>query len=369
MKICYVITKADEIGGAQIHVRDLSIQLAKDNNEVFVIVGENGALVDELVNNNISVYVLPTLVRQINPIKDFQSILKLRKIIKKNKPDLISLHSSKAGIVGRLAAIGTDIPVIFTAHGWAFANGVGKRQQKLYCAIEKIMSPFAKKIITVSQQDKDLAIKYRVVSAEKQVVIHNGMPEIEMVCDNKKIESYPTIKLISVARFSEQKDHKTLFLALKELKDYDWSLSLVGKGPLIDHYKKYAIELGIFERIKFLGERSDVADLLSESNVFLLISNWEGFPRSILEAMRAGLPVIASDVGGTSESVLNNKTGFLISRNDVHTLKEKIEILIKNEALRNEMGRYAREIYLANFTFDSMYNKTVALYKSLINIS
>ncbi|WP_161537544.1 glycosyltransferase family 4 protein, partial [Escherichia albertii] len=308
MKLLFIITKADEIGGAQIHIRDLTNQLLLDDHIVDVIVGENGALVSELKKKNVPVHIVPSLVRQINPVKDFMATFFIRRLIKKIRPDIISLHSSKAGIVGRFAAIGMNIPVLFTAHGWAFANGVGKKQQKLYCAIERFMTPFARKIITVSQQDKDLAVKYRVASSDKQVVIHNGMPDIDISSVQKSNAGSTAVNLISVARFSEQKDHKTLFLALKGIDDLEWRIQLIGKGPLLVYYKELAAELGISDRVQFLGERHDVAHLLHQSDVFLLISNWEGFPRSILEAMRAGIPVIASDVGGSSESVTDNHT-------------------------------------------------------------
>lgn len=365
MKLLFIITKADEIGGAQIHIRDLTNQLLLDDHIVDVIVGENGALVSELKKKNVPVHIVPSLVRQINPVKDFMATFFIRRLIKKIRPDIISLHSSKAGIVGRFAAIGMNIPVLFTAHGWAFANGVGKKQQKLYCAIERFMTPFARKIITVSQQDKDLAVKYRVASSDKQVVIHNGMPDIDISSVQKSNAGSTAVNLISVARFSEQKDHKTLFLALKGIDDLEWRIQLIGKGPLLVYYKELAAELGISDRVQFLGERHDVAHLLHQSDVFLLISNWEGFPRSILEAMRAGIPVIASDVGGSSESVTDNHTGFLIPRGDIDLLQQKLRLLMQNKTLRDKMGANGREKYLSNFTFEAMYMKTKALYESL----
>ncbi len=366
MNILFVITKADEIGGAQIHIRDISFRLNDDGCHVEVVVGEDGALVEQLKEKNITVYIVPSLVRQIDPLKDIKAIYNLRKIIKRTKPDLISLHSSKAGIIGRLAAVGTRVPVLFTAHGWAFANGVSKKQQQLYCFIERLMAPLANKIITVSNQDKELALKYNVASKEKQVVIHNGMPEIYLNEPAYSFCSMQGIRLISVARFSEQKDHKTLFLALSKLSNKCWTLKLIGKGPLLEDYKNLARELNIADRIEFLGERNDVAEHLSSSDIFLLISNWEGFPRSILEAMRAGLPVIASDVGGSAESVSDNETGYLIPRGDVDVLTQKLEVLFANEDIRIRMGKAGRASFVANFTFDAMYNKTKALYQSVL---
>lgn len=367
MNICFIITKADEIGGAQIHVRDIARKLTDEGHVVTVIVGEPGALVDDLNSMNISVIIINSLVREISPINDICAIVRLRHEIKKLKPDLISLHSSKAGMIGRLSTFLLGVPIIFTAHGWAFANGVSENRKKIYCIIERILSKLAKKIITVSQQDKDLAIKYKVSNDRQQIVIHNGMPEIESSLINNQQRGNDVIKLISVARFSEQKDHRTLFLALSQLMQFSWELTLVGKGPLLMQYQQMATELGIENRIKFVGERHDVAIMLSHSDIFLLISNWEGFPRSILEAMRGQLPVIASDVGGVSEAVINNETGYLIPRKDVQFLRDKLELLLLNKDLREQFGKKGRELFVKNFTFESMYVKTTSLYKSVIN--
>ncbi|EOK4231166.1 glycosyltransferase family 4 protein [Escherichia coli] len=366
MKVLYIITKADEIGGAQIHIRDLSSRLKEDGHDVVVIVGEHGALVDELIKRGVAYHIVPSLVREINPIKDLRAVIEISKLISILDPDIISLHSSKAGIIGRLAALRKKKPVIFTAHGWAFANGVSKNRQKLYCIIEKIIEPLASKIITVSEQDKQLALELNVSSHEKQVVIHNGMIQSSLPPRFVNRTSNKTVELISVARFSEQKDHRTLFVALSQINNLNWRLTLVGKGPLLEYYKTLARKLNIHERIQFLGERHDVAELMVRSDVFLLISKWEGFPRSILEAMRAGLPVIASNVGGTSEAINDGITGFLVEREDVDGLKHKLCKLLSEPELCFNMGQAGYQSFISNFTFDVMYQKTYYLYESLL---
>ena len=369
MKVLYIITKADEIGGAQVHVRDLAKKLNADGHNVSIIVGENGALVNQLKNENIEVIIVEELIRDISPSKDLQAIIKIRKLIKKISPDIIGLHSSKAGIIGRLAAVGLRIPVVFTAHGWAFADGVGEKKRKFYVLIEKILAPLVDRIITVSKQDKELAVKYNVAPDSKQIVIHNGMPDLEMVLHSSTENTNAQIKIISVARFSEQKDHETLLLALSKIEQVNWLLTLVGKGPKIDLIKSYAHELKIDSNIEFLGERDDIISLLNESDIFTLITNWEGLPLSIIEAMRAGLPVVASNVGGVQELIDDNHTGFLVKHKDVQQLTKIFEKLLKDKSLRDRMGHLGREKYIANFTFDNMYHKTLGVYKELIERS
>jgi glycosyltransferase involved in cell wall biosynthesis len=365
MKILYIITRADEIGGAQTHLRDMIAALNNDHHQVELIVGEHGALVDEVSAMNINVHIVPELVREISPFKDFKSAKIIRGIAKKYSPDVIALHSSKAGIVGRLAAIGLNIPVAFTVHGWSFANGVNNNKRRLYVVIEKIFSTITDAIITVSAQDKELAISHKVAKDSQQTVIHNGIP-----LKNTPPHIYhdhEIVKMISVARFSEQKDHESLFKALSLLKDENWNLTLVGKGPNLENMKNLSKELGLSDKVTFTGERLDVDTLLADSDIFVLISNWEGFPISILEAMREGLPVLASDVGGVSESVINGQTGYLVPRGDVDAIKDKLGNFLHDATLRSQFGKAGREFFLDNFSFSVMYEKTLCLYQEVIN--
>lgn len=365
MKILYIITRANEIGGAQTHLRDMTSGLVKDGHQVELIVGEQGALVDDVRALNVKVHIIPELVREISPYKDIKCALIIRKIIKEFSPDVIALHSSKAGIVGRLAALFLKIPVVFTVHGWSFANGVHDKKRRLYIVIERLFSKITDEIITVSAQDKQLAIEHNVASASQQTVIHNGVP-LKSAAPHV-YHTHDVVKLISVARFSEQKDHESLLKALSRLETRNWALTLVGKGPRLDEMKQLSQDLGISENVLFTGERLDVDALLADSDIFLLISNWEGFPISILEAMRAGLPVLASDVGGVSESVIDGKTGYLVPRADIDAIKNRLADLINDSALRVELGKSGNEFFLENFSFNAMYNKTVELYQKAID--
>ena len=366
MKICYIITKADEIGGAQIHIRDLSKNLLKDGHIPVVITGEKGLLVDYLSEMGVEVYVVHDLQRAISVRRDLGALFKLSRLIKKIKPDLVSLHSSKAGVLGRIACA-LNVRVVFTAHGWAFANGVAENEKRKYIKIERFFSKFSNKIITVSEQDKKLALKYKVATDHKQVVIHNGMYDLSVEKDCNILDGENDVcNLVMVARFSEQKDHKTLFRALECLRNEKWHLHLIGKGPDLEDNIRIVESLNLSSRITFLGERNDVDEYLLKMDIFLLIANWEGFPRSILEAMRSYLPIIASDVGGVSEAIIDTENGYLIPRGDYKLLAERIKSLIRDTELRTSMGIKNRADFIKHFTFDSMYRKTLKLYLEVI---
>ncbi|MCL1818294.1 MAG: glycosyltransferase, partial [Spirochaetaceae bacterium] len=175
------------------------------------------------------------------------------------------------------------------------------------------------------------------------------------------------VRLVMVARFQKQKDHPTLLAALAEIKDAPWRLELIGDGPEMEKIQNRAEELGLAGRIEFSGQRRDIPERLKEADVFVLASQWEGFPRSILEAMRAGLPVIAADVGGCRESVMEGGTGHLVPKEDAGALREKLEELIYGEEKRQSMGKAGRARYEEEFTFEAMYAKTRAVYETVLS--
>ena len=159
MKILFIITRADTIGGAQVHVKDLAKALQSIGHRVQVLTGEKGKFTDTLEKLSIEVISSSVLRRSIHLINDINAFIEIQKIIIKNAPDIVSLHSSKAGVVGRLACyFSNQKPCIFTAHGWAFTEGVPRLQQAIYKIVEKLIEPLASKIICVSEYDRTLGI-------------------------------------------------------------------------------------------------------------------------------------------------------------------------------------------------------------------
>jgi len=368
MRIAFIVTRADSIGGAQIHVRDLSLRLHNEGNQVSVLTGSRGPLTDILQDAGITVLILPHLVRPMDPLKDLIAIVEARRALSELKPDLVSTHTAKAGLVGRIAAWSLGIPSIFTAHGWQFAEGISPFQRFIVESLERFTARICRRIITVSRYDENLALQRRVVPREKLVTIHNGMPDVppELVHD-AEISSLNPVHLIMVARLQPQKDHPTLFQALAGLLDRAWTLELIGDGSDREALETLAKELGIADRVVFAGQRLDVPERLKEADLFVLITRWEGFPRSILEAMRAGLPVVATDVGGCRESVVDGETGFLVRKENTGDVRERLKELIDSGDLRKRMGQAGRKRFEENFTFETMYQRTKEVYQEVVS--
>ena len=361
MRVAYIVTKADPIGGAQIHVRDLATAMVDQGHSALVITSGTGPFIDELRARNIPVAVLRNLGVPIHPFRDLRALREIRRALTELPPDLIAAHSSKAGVLGRLAGRALKVPVVFTVHGWAFTPGIPARRAALYRRIERAAGPFSSRIITVSEFDRRLGLEAEIAGPDRIVTVHNGIPDIAPAL--RADPARAPARLVMVARFGPQKDHATLLRALAGLQEHAWELELVGEGSGMAQTAALAGSLGLGGRVLFRGQRMDVDQILSSAQISLLVSNYEGFPLSILEAMRAGLPVVASAVGGVDESVHDGKTGFLVPRGDVDALRDRIGRLLVDPSLRMMLGARGRAEYERRFTLDQMVGRTLAVYR------
>lgn len=364
MRIVYIVTTASPIGGAQIHVRDLAAAVSAQGHSPSVITSGSGPFIDDLRRLGIPVVVLRHLSVPIHPLRDWRALREIHAALEELRPELLATHSSKAGILGRLAGRSLRVPVVFTVHGWAFTPGVPPMHAAVYRQLERLVGPLASKIITVSEFDRRLGLAARIADEDRMVTVHNGMPDVP-----EKLRADPgrtPARLVMVARFGVQKDHPTLFRALARLQNHPWELDLIGDGPLRGEMESLAASLGLGARVRFLGQRTDVDQLLADAQISLLVTNWEGFPLSILESMRAGLPVVASSVGGIGESVRDEENGYLVPRGEVEQLRERIERLLKSPGLRARMGAAGRTRFEQDFTLDHSVNRTLAVYRDVL---
>jgi len=273
MKILFLIARADTVGGAQAHVRDLAVALQQEQHKVLVLTGKRGMYNTALEQEGIESVACESLLPSINAFQDGKSLRFIIHTINTFKPDLIALHSSKTGILGRLASKMTKIPCTFTAHGWSFTTGVPEPSRTIYQWIEKLSAPLATKIICVSDCDRLIAIKAGM-KPEQLVTIHNGMKDIAESWRANPGRVDP-IKIVAIARFDKQKDHTTLLKAFQNISQNisGVELILVGDGPGMKDTQKQVEQMDIRERIKFLGFRQDVREILAQGQIFVLISN------------------------------------------------------------------------------------------------
>jgi glycosyltransferase involved in cell wall biosynthesis len=358
--LLYIITQS-EIGGAQSNVLDL-ISGFQEDYDVHLATRIEGQLTESVKAINVPVHLLSNLVRPINLLHDYYGIQECISLIGVIKPDIIHAHSSKCGLIARIAGWISGVPVVFTAHGWGFSPGTPLLRRWIAWLSEKLAAPLGKKIVCVSESDRQLAIKFGIGTKNSLVTIHNGINNIPIPVANPSVQPP---RLIMVARFNEQKDQATLLKAISSLF-FPFHLDFVGSGASMESCQALAESLGVKDKVSFLGDRTDVPQLLAQSQIFILTSHYEGLPISILEAMRAGLPVIATKVNGIPEEVEHGKTGLLVSDKDVKEVAKALSILIESPELRQQMGEAARKKFLEEFTIERMLDETRIVYEQVL---
>jgi glycosyltransferase involved in cell wall biosynthesis len=356
MKVLYLITRSDH-GGGQVHLLDLMQHLPQGVTPV-VASGDCGFLTDRAAELCIPVRIIPALRQPMAPLHDCAAVWQVMRLIRAERPDLVHAHTSKAGLVGRIAAAITGTPAVFTAHTWSFADGIIPSLQRIAVPLERFAAWLGGPILTVSRSNMQQGLRRKVGKPAQYSTVWNGIP------DAPQRATPGTMKLFTIlmaARFVPQKDQLTLIQAMAGVAG-TWRLQFAGDGPERGACEAAARAAGIADRVEFLGARGDIPGLLANADLFVLSTHWEGLPLSILEAMRAGLPVIATQTGGVGEAVQDGVTGFLTAPGDLMDLRIRIQQLLSSRELVRQMGAAGRKRYERDFQISSMVQGTLAAY-------
>jgi glycosyltransferase involved in cell wall biosynthesis/uncharacterized membrane protein len=356
-RLMFVITLAEH-GGAQTYL-SLLLPAVANRFDVTVAAHGPGPLEDAARVAGVRFVPLEHVRRAIAPVHDVLGLVELIRLFRGERPDIVHANSSKAGVLGRLAAFVAGVPVrIFTVHGWAFAayDGFAGR---LYLWADRVVRPLTTLVICVSHRERELGLRTRACASERSVVVHNA---VDLRAFRVAATRGESPQIISVGRFAYPKDHVTLVRAMASVES-DFRAIFVGEGPDQPALANEVRRLGLAPNVALLGARSDVPDLLAGADVFVLSSRSEGLPMSVLEAMAAGLPVVATDVGGVSELVLEGETGLLVPRGDTTALAQALERLLRDEDLRRRMAASARARVEREFDLTSFQEAHVELYR------
>ncbi len=361
MRIAYVVTRADAVGGATVHVLEMARAMLARGHKVAVFVGGEGPAGRQLAEAGAPVRGLRFLRRPIRPGRDLLALLELTAALRDFQPDLVSTHTAKAGWIGRAAAARLGVPAIYTPHGLPVGDRMPGPRGALFRTAERIAARWARAIVCVCEEERRLALAHAIAPPERLLVIPNGVGEIP---DGLRADPGASpVRVVCVARFEPPKDHAVLLRAAARLRDLDWELELVGDGPLESASRALAGSLGIAGKVRFSGYCQDVATALSRAQVFVLSSRSEALPRSVLEAMRAGLPVVATDVGGLREIVDHGVNGMLTPLGSEEALGAALAGLIGDAGVRLRLGASARFTYEARFRLEPMIERTAAAYE------
>ena len=379
IKVLHIITQL-EWGGAQDNTVYTCQNLDKKIFECFLLTTP-GRLSEELSDESKRTYqlkYLQYLVRPINPLKDILALFEIIKELKRIKPDIVHTHSSKAGIIGRISARWCKVPVIIhSIHGFGFNSNQPHIIRWIFILLERVVSRWTTKFIAVSKNNITTGIDKGIFSAEKTVLIRSGVKtsRFSRVSDLdvkhlKDAEGIPIDSPIlgTVACFKPQKAPLD-FIRTCAMISHILPLVhyiMIGDGELRKSAETRANKFGISHKIHFLGWRSNIEAWLNVFDVFLLTSKWEGLPRSIVEAMLTGLPVVATSVDGNAEIIQHNITGFLVPPGDYGGLAGYAIKCLRDSNLRDRIGTAAKKSITDEFDIDNMVKKQENLYTKLL---
>lgn len=323
--------------------------------------------------------VIVEMKRKISLWSDFIAFFKLCFYIMEGRYDIVHTHSSKAGFLGRLASRLMGVrTVIHTPHCFCFeAQDMQRIEKRFYFYIEKFAALFCNKIIAVSESQKQDIIKRGLVNPGKVITIENGIDTYRFTDNGFDIEKKKqelgldngSIILGTVGVLNESKGHSYLIRAISEIinQGFDVKLIIAGEGILRRELETLSDQLGLNGRIKLLGFREDIPQILSLMDIFVFPSLWEGMSLALLEAMASGLPVISTEVHGTIDLIQDNKRGLLVKRKDILGLVRAVKYLISNPNEAKRMGQEAKELVCKNYTLDRQISRIEGLYCNLIS--
>ena len=348
-------------GGAWGHVVRLGQALAEHGHDV-AVAGPHGAWMERVELEILDI----DMGRSVSPRADAKAARALARAWRDWQPDLVHAHGSKGGVLARLARMSDPrTPVVLSPHNYAFTNYFSSATERgAYRAIETALSPLASRTLCVCEAEA--AVARRVGLPSRVRVVHNGIdPEPPAGVPVPRPAGSPL--LVAVTEFHPAKGVPTLLEAMPRILDRLPSarLAVAGDGPMRDAVEAQITDSRLDDAVDLLGQIDGVPSLLAEADA-LVAPGWsESFPYAILEAMRAGLPVISTDVGGTSEAVVDGVTGALVPPNDADALAEATFKTLIAPAEARTMGEEGQRRQRRLFTFEGMVAGTLAVYAEL----
>lgn len=387
IRICVVITRMIR-GGAALVALSQAAALNPEKYEVVIITGprdsEGDTLIERAMELGLDVRVVPALVRDVHPKKDVSALFKLFRLIRGLEPHVVHTHTSKAGILGRLAARLAGVPVILhSPHGHIYSKnaripGVEGRgaRRRFFWNMEKFTNSFTDRIVTLTDKNAREQATLGLGPACKFLAVHNGIdPDVFAFDDSLRKKTRRELGITEsafvcgmVGRLTAEKGHGGFLDAACVLREKrpDARFLIVGDGPLKKDLADSCSQNGLDGSVLFLGQREDVSCLLAAMDVLVLPSLYEGLGVAALEAMAAGLPVVANNVGGVPEVVLHGKTGILVPPGRNEELARALISLASNSELAKRLGDSGLMRVREFFTADLMVKRLENIYTSLL---
>jgi len=339
-------------------LRELNTTIVKEGHEL-ICVCSNGSRIEKLIKDGFDVRTI-NIDRKIAPIRNLKSIYQMFRLFRKEKPDIVHVHTPVASVLGRIAAKLARVPtIIYTAHGFYFHENMSPKKYKLFYTIEKLCAKWCTDyIFTQSEEDGQLAIDNNFLSADNITIISNGV-DVNGKFNPDNIDEAKTVALKKEFGFSEhdivitfigrlvkEKGIFDLLNAFNKVKQDNIKLLIIGSTSSSERDQQTSDELEKYKEntnVIFTGYRNDISEILSISDVFCLPSYREGMPRSIIEAMAMNCGIIATNIRGSREEVDHGVNGYLVNLNDPTEIASTIESLANDRETLAKFKKNARE--------------------------
>ncbi|MEO0536520.1 MAG: glycosyltransferase family 4 protein [Cyanobacteria bacterium P01_A01_bin.123] len=375
-KVLHLITRL-AIGGAQDNTLLTVENHSRECFDVHLAANPNDAWFSRAQESADSFHSLPHLERAIHPIKDLQALFAIINLLRREKFDVVHTHSSKAGILGRIAARVTGVPVVVhTIHGFPFHDFMSAFKRQFYTILERSIRSFADFYITVCELNRQQAIALKLIYPEASQTVYSGISfaKLDRPSDARVTKLRLNISdgwqtIVMVGRLDQQKSPSYLIDALaKVVRQYPKTLLLlVGEGELRSRLEAQTQHLGLMEQVRFLGSRDDVPEILKIADVFALSSLWEGLGRAMTEAMLLGKSVVVPEIYGIPEIVHHHQTGLLFAAGDTQQLANHLIYLLQHPDVREKLGKNAQKLTRERFDAAVMVEQIEAIYDKLLS--
>ena len=376
IKVAHVVTRLD-FGGAQQNTLATVRGLDPHRFDVLLVCGEGGYFDAEVrVDKNIKAVFLDSLVREVSPLRDLLAFLELWKVFQSERPSVVHTHSSKAGILGRLAAALAGVPVIVhTYHGFGFHDGQNPIVKGIYVFLERLCARFTTRLVYVSRANAEYAERQGLGPAKDATIIRSGvrLADFPARVDGAKLKMSAGIGMhkpvvVSIGNLKPQKNAGDFVAAAAKVSEKfpEARFVFIGDGPQRRSLEAKAFALGLEGKIMFLGWRRDGAQWLAASDAFAMTSLWEGLPRALVEALRSGLPAVCYATDGVVDVLRDGENGFLVPPGDVDAFADRLERLLGDADLRRRLGAAAAASIGPEFDIDAMVRAQESLYESLL---
>ncbi|MCB9411276.1 MAG: glycosyltransferase [Actinobacteria bacterium] len=360
-----------KFGGASVLIGRLAQAAQAQKYEVDVLT-TNKTFAQHLRNEGVGVVDLDVARRAIRPARDLSDVRKLKSFLNSRKYTVVHTHTSKGGLVGRLAAWSAHVPVVVhTVHGFAIHEGSSLAATRAYASLETIAATRCHRVVTVSEFHRDWAIRLGIAAADKIVAIPNGIDPRRVAYPGTKAEARSELGLnqatplvVNAGRLAPQKGLSDLLAAMTEVNARTGArLILAGDGPMREQLEEEARALGISEAVDFLGFRSDVGRLLRASDVVVLPSIREGLSIALLEAMAAGKPIVATAIGSNIEVTGDGTCADLVEVNAIGQIAEATVGLLRDAERAEELGALALARFNSSYQEETMLRAYMELYR------